>query len=111
GIALPIVWGLASLLMSQPVLMVQIGGVMTGIFLLAVLVATWYLRRTETDPRLHGGTAATTLLVLSTIAIGILGVYTMLSTLGIFVIGARAAASVAACLQSARHALGNAAIE
>jgi len=88
GIALPIVWGLASLLMSQPVLMVQIGGVMTGIFLLAVLVATWYLRRTETDRRLHGGTAATTLLVLSTIAIGILGVYTMLSTLGIFVIGA-----------------------
>lgn len=88
GIALPIVWGLASLLMSQPVLMVQIGGVMTGIFLLAVLVATWYLRRTETDPRLHGGTGMLALLVLSTIAIGILGVYTMLSTLGIFVIGA-----------------------
>lgn len=88
GIALPIVWGLASLLMSQPVLMVQIGGVMTGIFLLAVLVATWYLRRTETDPRLHGGTGMLALLVLSTIAIGILGVYTMLSTLGIFVIAA-----------------------
>lgn len=86
GIALPIVWGLASLLMSQPVLMVQIGGVMTGIFLLAVLVATWYLRRTETDPRLHAGTGMLALLVLSTIAIGILGVYTMLSTLGIFVI-------------------------
>jgi Mn2+/Fe2+ NRAMP family transporter len=87
GIALPIVWGTASLLMSQPVLMVQIGGVMTGVFLLAVLVATWYLRRTETDPRLYGGPFGTALLVLSTVAIGALGLYTMLSTLGIFVIG------------------------
>jgi Mn2+/Fe2+ NRAMP family transporter len=88
GVALPIVWGLASLLSRQPVLMVQIGGVMTGVFLLAVLVATWYLRRTETDARLHGGATATVLLVASTIAIAVLGIYTMLSTLGIFVIGA-----------------------
>jgi hypothetical protein len=87
-VALPIVWGLASLLSRQPVLMVQIGGVMTGVFLLAVLVATWYLRRTETDARLHGGATATVLLVASTIAIAVLGIYTMLSTLGIFVIGA-----------------------
>lgn len=87
SIVLPIVWGTASLLMSQPVLMVQIGGVMTGVFLLAVLVATWYLRRTETDPRLHGGAFGTGLLLLSTAAIAILGLYTMLSTLGIFVVG------------------------
>jgi Mn2+/Fe2+ NRAMP family transporter len=83
GIALPIVWGSSSLLLQQPVLMVQIGGVMTGVFLLAVLVATWYLRRTETDPRLYGGPFATGLLVLSTVAIGLLGVYTALSTLGL----------------------------
>ncbi|MFO7303778.1 MAG: Nramp family divalent metal transporter [Acidobacteriota bacterium] len=87
GIVLPIVWGTASLVMRQPVLMVQIGGVMTGIFLLAVLVATWYLRRTEIDRRLYGGTFATLLLVLSTIAIGILGAYTALSTLGLVRVG------------------------
>lgn len=87
GIALPIVWGTASLLMSQPVLMVQIGGVMTGVFLLAVLVATWYLRTKETDPRLYGRTFGTGLLIVSTLAIAVLGIYTMLSTLGIFVIG------------------------
>lgn len=87
GIALPIVWGSSSLLLQQPVLMVQIGGVMTGVFLLAVLVATWYLRRTETDPRLYGGPFATGLLVLSTLAIGLLGVYTALSTLGVFRVG------------------------
>jgi Mn2+/Fe2+ NRAMP family transporter len=87
GIALPIIWGGSSLLLQQPVLMVQIGGVMTGVFLLAVLVATWYLRHTETDPRLHGGRFATTMLVLSTLAIGALGIYTALSTMGVLTIG------------------------
>jgi Mn2+/Fe2+ NRAMP family transporter len=87
GIALPIVWGASSLLLQQPVLMVQIGGVMTGVFLLAVLVATWYLRRTDTDPRLYGGSFGTTMLVLSTLAIGFLGIYTALSTVGLLRIG------------------------
>ena len=44
-VALPIVWGGSSLVLQPPVLMVQIGGVMTGIFLIAVLVATWYSAR------------------------------------------------------------------
>lgn len=87
GVLLPIVWGGSSLLLQQPVLMVQIGGVMTGVFLLAVLVATWYLRRTETDPRLYGGPLATVLLVVSTAAIAALGLYTALSTLGLLRIG------------------------
>lgn len=82
-VGLPIVWGGAYLLISSPVLMVQIGGVVTGIFLLAVVAAVWYLRRSEVDPRLHGGKAFNTLLVLSSIAIGILGVYTALNVLGI----------------------------
>jgi Mn2+/Fe2+ NRAMP family transporter len=87
GVLLPIIWGGSSLLLQQPVLMVQIGGVMTGVFLLAVLVATWYLRRTETDPRLYGGPFATILLIVSTVAIGTLGIYTALSTLGLLRIG------------------------
>ena len=83
SVALPILWGGSSLLLQQPVLMVQVGGVMTGVFLLAVLVATWYLRRTDTDRRLYGGPLATALLVLSTTAIAALGLYTALSTLGL----------------------------
>jgi hypothetical protein len=83
-VALPIVWGIASLLLAQPVLMIQIGGVATGVFLLAVLAATWHLRRTETDPRVFGGPAFTVLLVLSTLAIALLGIYTIVSTLGLF---------------------------
>lgn len=62
--------------------MVQIGGVITGIFLLAAVAAVWYLRRTEIDPRLYGGTAFNTLLVVSSVAIVLLGVYTALSVLG-----------------------------
>lgn len=81
-VALPLVYGISSLALQQPVLMVQIGGVMTGTFLLAVLVATWYLRRTEIDARLDAGPAFGVLLVTSTIAITALGVYTILSAVG-----------------------------
>jgi Mn2+/Fe2+ NRAMP family transporter len=82
-ISLPIIWAASSLFFKSPVLMVQIGGVMTGVFLVAVVVATWYLRTTETDPDLRGKGAFNLLLVASTIAIGLLGVYTVVSQFGI----------------------------
>jgi hypothetical protein len=82
-VALPIIWGAAYLVIQSPVIMVQIGGVMTGVFLLAIVVAVWYLRRTETDERLRGGTAFVTTLVVSSAAIGLLGVYTLLDALQI----------------------------
>lgn len=78
-VGLPLIWGLAYLFVRSPVVMVQIGGIATGIFLLAVVVAVWHLRRTETDPRLYGGGAFNALLVVSSIAIVLLGVYTGLS--------------------------------
>ena len=82
-VALPIIWGVAYLVIQSPVLMVQIGGVVTGIFLVAVVVAVLYLRKTETDPRLYGGTAFNTLLGVSSIAIGLLGIYTLLNVFGV----------------------------
>jgi hypothetical protein len=72
-VVLPIVWGASSMAFQQPVLMIQIGGVMTGVLLLAVLVATWYLRRTETDQRVYGGATLNVLLILTTVAIAVLG--------------------------------------
>ncbi len=78
-IILPILWGGAYLFIQSPVIMVQIGGVMTGIFLLAAVVAVWYLRNTETDPRLHGSGFFNALLIVSSIAITLLGVYTAVS--------------------------------
>ena len=67
--------------------MVQVGGVMTGAFLIAVLIATWYLRHTETDRRLYGHAPVTALLVVSTAAILALGIYTIVLTLGIYRVG------------------------
>ncbi|MEV0702015.1 Nramp family divalent metal transporter [Saccharopolyspora sp. NPDC050389] len=82
-VALPILWGAAYLFVNSPVVMVQIGGIMTGIFLPAVVVATWYLRNTQVDKRLHGSKAFNALLVISSIAISLLGVYSLLSVFGV----------------------------
>ncbi|WP_052194768.1 Nramp family divalent metal transporter [Aureimonas altamirensis] len=82
-VALPIVWGAAYLFVQSPVLMIQIGGVTTGIFLLAAVVAVWYLRKHETDPAIRGSSLFNVVLVLSSIAIVLLGIYTGLSVLGL----------------------------
>jgi Mn2+/Fe2+ NRAMP family transporter len=82
-VALPVLWAVAYLTIQSPVVMVQIGGVMTGVFLVATVAAVWYLRRTETDPRLYGGRIFNALLVVSSIAIGLLGVYTLLEVFGV----------------------------
>ena len=82
-IALPIIWAIAYLFVQSPVVMVQIGGVMTGIFLLGVVIAVWYLRQTEIDPRLYGGGLFNALLIVSSIAIAALGIYTAMSALGL----------------------------
>jgi ABC-type spermidine/putrescine transport system permease subunit II len=63
--------------------MIQIGGVMTAIFLLGVVAATWYLRRTEVDRRLFGSGLFNALLVISSVAIGLLGLYTLLNVFGL----------------------------
>jgi ABC-type nickel/cobalt efflux system permease component RcnA len=59
---------------------------MTGIFLLAVVVAVWYLRNTEVDRRLYGSGLFNAALIISSIAIALLGLYTILSVTGIFTI-------------------------
>jgi Mn2+/Fe2+ NRAMP family transporter len=81
-VALPILWGIAYLVIQAPVIMVQIGGVFTGIFLVAVVIAVLYLRKTETDPRIHGGKGFNIALMVSSVAIGLLGVYTLLKVFG-----------------------------
>lgn len=82
-VANPIIWGVVFLFVQSPVIMVQIGGVVTGIFLLAVVAAVWYLRNTEVDRRLYGGGLFNALLIISSIAIALLGVYTGLNVFGL----------------------------
>lgn len=82
-VALPIIFGAVYVGISAPVVMVQIGGVMTGIFLVALVIAVWYLRRSETDSRVYGGRLFNLALVISSIAIGLLGIYTVVSVFGV----------------------------
>lgn len=80
---LPPLWALCYLFVQEPVLMVQIGGVGSGVYLLAVVVAVWRLRRTEVDRRFRANRWLTGALVLSSAAIAVLGVYTVLEVFGI----------------------------
>ncbi|WP_344127098.1 hypothetical protein [Saccharopolyspora halophila] len=82
-VALPIIWGASYLFFTSPVAMIVIGGIVNGLFLMAVVVAVWYLRRTEVDRRLYGGAMFNTLLITSSIAIGLLAVYTILDAVGV----------------------------
>jgi hypothetical protein len=63
--------------------MVQIAGVMTGIFLIGVVWAVYWLRSNETDPRLHGGRAFSVCLGISSAAIALLGLYSLANVIGI----------------------------
>jgi Mn2+/Fe2+ NRAMP family transporter len=80
---LPPVWMCFFLWVQSPVLMVQIGGIGGGIFLLAVVVAVWRLRYTGVPPRFRANPWLTAALVLSSAAILFLGVYAVLDTLGL----------------------------
>jgi len=80
---LPPVWMCFFLWVQSPVLMVQIGGIGGGIFLLAVVVAVWRLRYTGVPPRFRANPWLTAALALSSAAILFLGVYGVLDTLGL----------------------------
>ncbi|GAB2748760.1 hypothetical protein GCM10027174_23940 [Salinifilum aidingensis] len=80
---LPPVWAVSYLFVREPVLMVQIGGIGSGIFLLAVVIAVWKLRMTEVHPRFRANPWSTAALVVSSAAITALGVYGVLEACGI----------------------------
>ncbi|NJQ01172.1 Nramp family divalent metal transporter [Streptomyces zingiberis] len=82
-VCLPALWLCFFLYVQSPVLMVQIGGIGGGIFLLAVVVAVWRLRSTGVPARFRSSTRLTVALVLSSAAIAFLGVYGVLNTLGV----------------------------
>ncbi|MFC7404357.1 Nramp family divalent metal transporter [Georgenia alba] len=86
-VALPLAWLLTLLWMSAPFVMILVGGFSGGIFLAAVAVAAWYLRRTYVEPELRGGRFATVAVTVSGVAILLLGVYSALSSVGLVEIG------------------------
>ncbi|MGY5107039.1 Nramp family divalent metal transporter, partial [Streptomyces sp. 900105245] len=80
---LPLVWTCFFLWVQSPVLMVQIGGIGGGIFLLAVVIAVWRLRYTGVPRRFHSNPWMTAALVVSSVAILCVGVYGVLETVGV----------------------------
>ncbi|MEV0386607.1 hypothetical protein [Nonomuraea sp. NPDC050643] len=75
---LPPVWAMFFLFVQSPVIMVQIGALGGGVFLIAVVVAVWRLRGAGVDPRYRGSPLLTVALVLSSAAITFLGLYALL---------------------------------
>lgn len=82
-IVYPLIWGFGFLVVQSPLLMVQIGGVASGIFLVAVVVAVWYFRATAVPAEFKKSNILTVMLVFSSIAVFLLGIYTVLNTLGV----------------------------
>ncbi|WP_327394406.1 Nramp family divalent metal transporter [Streptomyces phaeochromogenes] len=84
---LPSVWASFFLFVQSPVLMVQIGGIGGGVFLLAVVIAAWRLRSTGVEKRFRGSPWLTVALAVSSAAIVFLGVYGVLDVFGISLTG------------------------
>ncbi len=75
-ILLPIIWGLFGTIVSSPLPLVIIAGLLNAVFLIGVAIATVYLSRTQTDQRVKDGRATTVMLLisaLSIIAVGVIG--------------------------------------
>lgn len=82
-VILPIVWGAFYLFVQSPVLMIVIAGIGNAVYLMAIVVAVWYLNRTQTDDRVKDGKGFTFYLVISSIAVFAVGLLSLLDRLGI----------------------------
>lgn len=79
-IVLPIVWGLFGTIISSPLALVILAGILNAVFLMGVAVATLYLSRTQTDPRIRDGAAFTVMVVISALAIFSVGILGLVNT-------------------------------
>ncbi len=73
-IVLPIVWGLLGTIVSSPLALVLLAGILNAIYLMGVAVATLYLTHAQTDPRTKDGTGFLVMLVISAIAVFLVGI-------------------------------------
>ncbi|APX32481.1 manganese transporter NRAMP [Brachybacterium sp. P6-10-X1] len=73
-VILPIGWGLLGTAVSSPLALVIIAGILNAVYLIGAAIATLYLARTQTDPRIRDGRPTSVLLWISAIAIIVVGV-------------------------------------
>lgn len=74
-IILPIAWGLLGTLVSSPLALVIIAGILNAIYLIGAAIATLYLSYRQTDPRIRDGVPTMVMLWISAVAIAFVGVY------------------------------------
>lgn len=80
---MPIIWTATFLGLKSPLLLVMIGGIGSAVFLLAVLVACWYLRMKHVERRFRSSIVINIMLVFSSIAILLLFVRSVLQLVGV----------------------------
>lgn len=80
-VTLPIIWGAFYLFIQSPLLMIIIAGIGNAVFLMAIVVATLYLRHSETDNRVKDGTLFTVYLMISSVAVLAVGVLALIGAL------------------------------
>jgi Mn2+ and Fe2+ transporters of the NRAMP family len=73
-VVLPMVWGLFGTIVASPLALVVLAGILNAVFLMGVAAATIYLSHRQTDPLVKDGKVFTVMLVLSALAIFLVGV-------------------------------------
>lgn len=72
-IILPIAWGVLGTAVSSPLTLVVVGGILNAAYLIGVAVATLYLSRSQTDPRIKDGRFVATMMWVSAVTIALVG--------------------------------------
>lgn len=80
-VILPVLWGVFGTIVRSPLPLVVLAGILNAVFLIGVAIATLYLSRTQTDPRVRDGALFTVMLVISAIAIVLVGVLGLVTTI------------------------------
>lgn len=81
-VVMPCIWAATFLGLKAPLIMVMIGGFGGALFLFAVVIAVWFLRRRAGDASFRSA-RSTVLLAVSTLAVLFVGVVALLEELGV----------------------------
>ncbi|MEQ3550292.1 Nramp family divalent metal transporter [Pseudonocardia nematodicida] len=82
SVLVPSLWAVSYLVVQSPVLMLQIGGTASALFLVAIVIAVWKLRYTDVPAEFRSNHVFTVALAFSSAAILALGIYIFLDTFG-----------------------------
>lgn len=82
SLLLPALWAVSYFFVQEPVAMVMIGGISDGLLLVGMVVAAWAFRRRAVPKRFRQGIGWTPALVVSSVAIGLVGIVNILEIFG-----------------------------